>query len=385
MSHGETPQAPPVEVGRAIVFEPRNIWQIGWVVIALVAVALFLRFVIADAGGVFFALIMAWFAALAMEPAVGRLARRMRRGLATAIVMGAVVAFTILFSLAFGQLLVEQVAQLLEGLPGLIDSSITWINTQFDTRYDLEQILGQLNLDPALLAQYAATILGGLLGLLGSLVGGFFSLFTFALFTFYFSADAPRLRRFIATLFPQRLQGSALQVWELTAQKTGGYVGARVILALINATTSAVVFLAIGLPSWLALAIWTGVVAQFVPTIGTYIAIVLPTLVGLLSDNPWTGALALAWGVLYQQVENLTIEPRISTRAVDVHPAVAFASVMFGTALFGVAGALLSIPVAAMLMALAEARHKRYDLSPDVAARLQAAVPAKKTPGKDPP
>ena len=117
----------------------------------------------------------------------------------------------------------------------------------------------------------------------------------------------------------------AEQVWGITAEKTGNYVAARVLLAFINGATSAIVFFAIGMPSWLALGIWTGVVAQFVPTIGTYIAIILPVLVGLLSGNPWIGVIALIWAILYQQVENLTIEPRINARAVNVHPAVAFA------------------------------------------------------------
>lgn len=348
-------------------FDPQNVWRVGWVVIALVAVGLFLRFVIADAGSVMFSLLMAWFASIAMEPLVVRLARHMHRGIATALVMGGVIVFLIVFSVAFGQLFVTQVADLVQGLPSLIDTVVAWVNDQLNTKYNVQDILSQLNLDPSQVAGYAAQIIGGVLGLLGSVVGGVFSLFTFALFAFYFSADGPRFRRYIATLFPQRMQGSALEVWDVTARKTGGYVSARVILAVINASTSAVVFLLIGLPSWLALAIWTGIVAQFVPTIGTYIAIALPVLVGLLSDNPWSGVLALAWSVIYQQVENLTIEPRISAKAVDVHPAVAFASVMFGAALFGVAGALLAIPVSAMLMALAESRNKRYALRPDLA------------------
>jgi predicted PurR-regulated permease PerM len=138
------------------------------------------------------------------------------------------------------------------------------------------------------------------------------------------------------------------------------------MLAAINATLSTMVFWIIGMPSWLALGIWTGVVAQFVPTIGTYISIALPVLVGVLSPEPWIGAVALAWAVLYQQVENLTIEPRLNARAVSVHPAVAFGSVMLGAALFGVAGAFLAVPVSAMLIALAEARSKRYELRADL-------------------
>jgi len=163
-------------------------------------------------------------------------------------------------------------------------------------------------------------------------------------------------------LFPPRSQRVIGDIWSLTAQKTGAYVGARVVLGTINAVTSGIVFFAIGLPYWLPLALWTGIVAQFVPTIGTYIAIVLPVLVGLLSDRPVTGIIALVWALLYQQVENLTIEPKISAKAVDVNPAVSFGAVLLGAALFGVAGAFLAVPVVAMLLALGDIYGKRYEI-----------------------
>jgi predicted PurR-regulated permease PerM len=364
------PGNPSKSRARTIRFDPQNIWRVGFVVIALVAVALLLRFVVSDGGSVIFTVLMAWFASIAMEPAVARLSRHMRRGVATALVMLAVVVFGILFMLAFGKLFIDQVAQLLEGLPRIADSVVAAVNERTNSNYQVQDILTQLNITPSQVAGYAAQVVGGVLGLLGSVVGGFFSMFTFALFTFYLSADGPRFRLYIATLFPARLQQGAVQVWDLTAQKTGGYVAARIILAFINGALSSIVFLAIGMPSWLALGIWTGLVAQFVPTIGTYISIALPVLVGLLSPNPWIGVIALAWALVYQQVENLTIEPRINARAVDVHPAVAFAVVMLGAALFGIAGALLAIPVGAMLIALAEARRKRYALTPELAAEV---------------
>lgn len=348
--------------------DPRNIWRVGFVVLAVVAVGLFLRFVIGDGGTVLFTLLMAWFASVAMEPAVGRLASRMPRGAATGVVMLGVVLFAVLFMLAFGQLFVQQVAQLLQGLPDVIRGAIDFVNQRTGSAYSVQDILNNLNLDSGQVASYAATVLSGVLNVLGSVVGGLFSMFTFALFTFYFSADGPRFRRYMASLFPPHLQPVAVTVWDVTAEKTGGYVAARLVLAFINGASSALVFLIIGMPSWLALGIWTGVVAQFVPTIGTYIAIALPVLVGLLSDRPVTGVIALVWALVYQQVENLTIEPRISAKAVDVHPAFAFAAVMLGTALFGVAGALLAIPVSAMLLSLGEIYRKRYELRPDLDA-----------------
>lgn len=362
----ESGEGRPAEAGPGVTvrLEPRNVWRIGLVVIVLIAVGLFAQFVIEDGGNVLFTILMAWFASIAMEPAVARLARRMRRGAATGLVMLGVVAFLVAFGVAFGALFVDQVAQLIAQIPALIDAALAWANQKMGTNYQVLDILQAANLSPAQFATYSTQILGGVLGLLGSVLGSVFGLFTFALFTFYLSADGPRLRSYLASLFPPRSQSMAMQVWDTTAQKTGQYVAARVILAAINGGSSAIVFLIIGMPSWLALGVWTGVVAQFVPTIGTYIAIALPVLVGLLSPNPWIGVLALAWALVYQQVENLTFEPRISARAVNVHPAVGFASVMLGAALFGVAGALLAIPVTAMLVALVEANRRRYEVLP---------------------
>lgn len=347
---------------QVIRFDPRNMWRVGFIGLAIVAIGLLAAFLIEDGGGVFFIILMAWFASLAMEPAVSLLARRMKRGFATGLVMFGIAAFLVLFTAAFGNLLFNQIAELIRALPGLLDSAIAWINQRTNSQYEIVDLWEQLNISPSQSAQYATAVLSGILGIIGSLALSFFGLFTFALFTFYLSADGPRFRRYLTSLFAPRYQSIASQIWDTTAKKTGNYVAARVVLAVLNGGTSAIVFYIIGMPSWLALGIWTGLVAQFVPTIGTYIAITLPVLVGLLSGDPWVGVLALIWAILYQQVENLTLEPRISAKAVNINPAVAFASVLLGAALFGVAGALLAIPVTAMVMSLVDSRRLRYDV-----------------------
>ena len=366
--HDDPPSDPMRSTGgeQTIRFDTRNIWRIGFIALAIVAIGLLISFLVEDGGGVFFIILMAWFASIAMEPAVSRLARRMKRGFATAIVMVSVVLFLIIFGAAFGNLLIKQIAELIQALPGLLDNAIAWVNQQTNSSYEVTDLWNQLNITPAQSAMYATEVLSGVIGIIGSLAISFFGLFTFGLFAFYLSADAPRFRRYVASLFAPKFQPRVTQIWDITALKTGNYVAARIILATINGTTSALVFWIIGMPSWLALGIWTGLVAQFVPTIGTYIAIALPVLVGLLSDNPWVGVLALIWALIYQQVENLTLEPRISARAVNVHPAVAFASVMLGAALFGVAGALLAIPVAAMIMSLVDIWQLRYEVVEEV-------------------
>jgi len=165
-----------------------------------------------------------------------------------------------------------------------------------------------------------------------------------------------------------------LTAWDLTRVKVGGYIAARIVLASINAVASGVAFFLLDLPYWLPLALWTGIVAQFIPNVGTYISIALPVVVGLTSGEPLLGLWVLIWAIAYQQVENLTLEPRISARAVDVHPAVSFGSALLGAQLFGLSGALLGVPVAATLMAMLGIYQRRYDLTPQTEAQVAALV-----------
>ena len=350
----------------SVTFEPGNVWRAGLAAAAVVALGAFLWFVLDDGGSVIFTLLISWFAAIAMEPAVAKLGLRMKRGAATGVVMLSAGLFLVLFALAFGNLIAEQLTQAVRMLPSFADDLVEWINKVLGTNYTSDEMLSTAGITEETIAGWRRDLVGGTLGLVVSVLGALFSSFTFLLFTFYFSADAPRLRRWIAALFPVRSQPVFVTTWDLAVEKTGGYVSARVVLAFINGSTTSLFMLLIGMPYWLVLGIWTGVVAQFVPTIGTYIAIILPTLVGLLSPDPIDGVLVLAWGLAYQQVENLTIEPRISAKAVDVHPAVSFASVMLGAALFGASGAILAIPVIATVLALFDIYGHKHELLPQL-------------------
>ena len=344
--------------------EVRTAWRVGLVLLGIVLLYSAGQFILHDGGLLVFQLIMAWLASIAMEPAVGRLARHLRRGVATGLVMAGVVVASVAFFAAFGNLLAEQIRNLVTALPVAVEAVLDWVNATFGLSLDAAALGSQLKVSPEQVATLGAEVAGGLLGIIAGLVGGIFSMFTIGLFIFYFSADAPRLKRWIARLLPQRRQEVFLVVWDLAVEKTGGYVAARIVLAAISGSLTALFLLIIGMDYWLALGLWTGVVAQFVPTIGTYIAIALPVLVGLTSSDPVDGVLALAFALVYQQVENLTIEPKISANAVDMHPAVAFASVLLGAALFGVAGAFCAVPVAALGLALFEIYSRTYETLP---------------------
>lgn len=351
-----------------VQFDRQSVWRAGWTLAGVVALAALARWVLDDGGGVIFTLVMSMLAAIAMEPAVARLSLRMRRGVATFIVMFGTMLFLVVFLVVFGQLLAEQLATLVRAVPGLVREVTTQAGERFGMTLDYETILKELGIGTSALTSAATSLAGGLVGAVATVLGAAFASLTFAFFTFYLSAYQPRLRRWVARLAPPRRQEMLGVAWELAIIKTGGYVSARLVLAAICGGLSAAFMLVIGMPYWLALGIWTGLVAQFVPTVGTYIAIALPVFVGLVGPQPWQGLAMLGFALVYQQIENLTLEPRISAQAVDVHPAVSFAAVLFGAALFGVGGAFVAVPVAALLLALFEIYSRTYELRPELAA-----------------
>ena len=120
-----------------------------------------------------------------------------------------------------------------------------------------------------------------------------------------------------------------LKVWDLAIEKTGGYIYSRLILAVISSLVHWLVFWLLGVPFPLPLALWVGLVSQFVPVIGTYIAGALPVLVGLL-DQPSTGLGVLIAIAAYQQVENYLLQPKVTAQTMEIHVTVAFGSVIAG-------------------------------------------------------
>lgn len=307
-------------------------------------------------------LFLAWLFAISVEPVVDRLARRgWRRGVATGVVLFGLALFLVSFVAVFGALLVDQLAQLVSELPTLVREVVAWANGTFRTDFRPGDIVDSLNLTPEKVQTLARELTPGVLGIISSLVGLVFQGFTLLLFIFYMSAEGPTLRRNVSSWFPPRQQRIVSTVWEIAVEKAGGYVVSRLVLALVSAVLTGLFLWLLGVPFWLPLAIWTGVVSQFIPTIGTYLAIAVPALIAL-AGQPMDAVWVVVFGIVYQQVENYLFAPRVTARTVSIHPAVAFGSVVAGAALFGPIGALVSIPVIAAVQAVIETYGRRYEL-----------------------
>jgi predicted PurR-regulated permease PerM len=316
-------------------------------------------------------LLLAWLLSIAMEPVVLWLARHgLRRGLATGLTMLAMVLVLAGLAELFGQVFVSQLSQLGQQLPGAVTAAIDWVNSTFDTKFDILSIQQMLELTPARLGEFAGKYGGGILGIFGSVLTFVFDALTILVFAFYFSADSPRLRQTIGSWLPQRYQHVFITVWTISVEKTGGYVVSKVLLASLSSVFHATFFYVIDVPFWLPLGIFAGIVGQFIPTIGTYIGVVLPALFALIG-NPINALWIAVFATVYQQLENYVFTPKISRRTMDVHPAVALGSVIAGAALFGAIGALIGIPVAAVLLAILDTFRQRHQLVPEL-AQLQA-------------
>lgn len=336
---------------------PRAIAMAAVAVIALVT----LDWVFRRLTGLLTMLLVSLFLSFALEPAVNYLSRRgMRRGSATGLVFFAGLAMLGIFLAAMGSLLADQLVKLVDEAPSYITEIEVWFDDQLGLQVNTDSILEEFN-EGGSVASLASDLAGNLVALGTTIMQILFQMLTIALFTFYLVADGPRLRRTICSTLTPASQREVLRVWELAIEKTGGYIYSRLLLAGLSFVVHWIAFAVIGLPFPIPLALWVGVLSQFVPVIGTYIAGVLPVLIALLNE-PVTAIPVLIVILLYQQIENYLFAPRITARTMSVHPAVAFGTVIAGTSLLGAVGALLAIPAGATIQAFVSSYVTRHEV-----------------------
>jgi predicted PurR-regulated permease PerM len=292
------------------------------------------------------------FLSLAIEPGVNWLAARgWKRGTATgSILLGVVVVF-LLFVTAIGTLVGTQVADLLSNSEQYITDTVDVINDTFGTDINPQEAIDTFNDPDGPVQEFIDGQQDKAFELSVSVLGALLQLFTVLLFTFYLVADGPKLRRAILSRLSQRRQRNVLHAWELAINKTGGYLYSRALLALLSAVFHWIVFQSLGTAAPVALALWVGVMSQFLPVVGTYIAGVLPVVLTFL-DSPLKAAAILGFIVVYQQIENYLLAPRITARTMELHPALAFGAALAGASVLGAIGAVLALPAVAMVQAL---------------------------------
>lgn len=306
-------------------------------------------------------LLISVFLAIALEPAVAFLAKRgWRRGLATAYIFSLVTLIGVLFTALMVPVVVEQVRTLIVRAPTYVDQLSDFLGN-FGIDFEGGNLLSAITSADSSLQGLANDLVGNAFGVGSTLLGTMFQGLTILLFTFYLTAEAPKLRRTILSVVDKERQEEVIRIIEIAIDKTGGYFYSRALLAAVAAFATWLALTIIGVPFAAPLGIWVGVLSQFVPVFGTYLGGVLPVLIALL-ESPQKAIWVVAFIVAYQQVENYLIGPRITARTMSLHPAVAFGSAIVGGTLLGAPGTLMALPVAATIQAFVSTYLQRHAL-----------------------
>ena len=322
----------------------RNPFFIGFIgaIGVLLAYAAFMG--IRNATSILVLIFVAMFLAIGLNPAVSRIHRwGVPRGGAVAIValLGLVVLAGALVALV--PPLVTQTGELINNIPGYIDSLRTndAINDLVE-RYDL------LNkAQSAISASTVGNTLGGIAGAAGLIFGTIFNVLTVLVLTIYFMAAFERIKKGTFRMVPATRRERVTLLTDEILTKVGAYMVGAVMIAVLAGVSTWILVLVLGLAYPFALAVVVAVL-DLIPQIGATLGAVVVSLVGL-AHSLTAGLVCAGFFLLYQQLENYVIYPRVMRRSVEVSDVAAVVAALVGAALFGVIGALAAIPMVAAI------------------------------------
>ena len=296
-------------------------------------------------------LAVALFLALGLDPVIRALERRtrMRRGWAVLIVFTVVIAaFTgLLFALV--PPLAAQGTQLADNLPGYVQNLLRDPTVRrFDEHYHvISKLQAQIQQELSKGSLWTQ-VFGGVLGAGKAALSGVFSAFTVLVLTLYLAASLPSVKEACYRAVPASRRERVRTLSEEITRRVGGYVIGQIAIASVNAFCTYILVRILHLPYPAALAVTVGVLG-LIPMIGASLGAVVVILVALFTSFG-TALVALAYYVIYQQLENYLIAPRVMRRTIAVPGAVTVIAALAGGALLGVVGALMAIPTAAGLI-----------------------------------
>lgn len=302
---------------------------------------------------------VALFVAVSLDPATRWLVRhRVRRPYAVAVIfLIALLMVTGVVALV-GPPLVQQITDLSDDLPGYLSELDEQSETfrQLSDRYGLSNHLTQFVSGlPQRIGQSVLDFFRRFLGVLAS------TLLVLVL-TVYFMADLPRIRRQVPRLFPQRCQQRAGRVVDVVVDKVGNYMIGGLLVSTIAGTVAYIGLSMFRVPFALPLSLLIFLTA-FIPLIGASLGATICVVVAAIANGLWPdAALVLLFFLVYQQLENYVIAPRIMQGRMDLPAVAVLVAGLLGGTLLGLVGALMAIPVAAAVKAVvSEVRKTRQE------------------------
>jgi predicted PurR-regulated permease PerM len=311
---------------------------------------------------------VAAFIAMSLDPLVRWLIRhKVRRPYAVTIIF--VLFFTVLGLVIWLAVppLIRQGTQLATDFPGFLDAlrERSPALRDLEARFNLKTRMDEFGVTFIDRIQDEALAFGQ--RFLGALIQALLVI----VLTIYFMADLPRIRRAIVRLFPARSRPQVSHAVNVTIDKVGAYMIGNLLISFIAGVTTYVVLELIGVPFALPLAVFVAV-TDLIPLIGATLGAVVCTIVAIATTALWPQViLVVIFFVAYQQLENYLIAPMVLRNTVDMSSIAVLLAALLGGSVLGLIGALMAIPVAAVVKVL---------LTPRLEARDAAAIEAGPAP-----
>ena len=322
----------------------------GFMVTIGALLALTMLQALASASAVFILIIISIFLAAGLNPAVLFF---QNRGLNRGASVGAVMASVLLFVAAFIAIavppLLDQGNQLLDNAPALIkdlnnNAFINDLNNKYGVIDSLQTKIDSLIKD----GQFAITAFGGVIGVGKAVVSGLVSTITILVLTLYFLASLPQVINIALRFVPATRRDRVSKLTNAIVARIGSFVGGQAIIAALAATFILIMGLTIGMPYPGPLAMVV-LICGFIPLVGHFIGMAIVTVVSL-TDSLTTAVIALAAYIVYVQIENYVITPRIMRKSLAIPGLVTIIAALLGASLLGLIGGLLAVPIAAAIL-----------------------------------
>lgn len=265
--------------------------------------------------------------------------KRIRRGTAVLIVYLPFLIGAILLGIFTIPLLLEESKQLAQDLPELVNKKILDPLSRYIPTEKLREML-----DPKKSGALENLPIFGYIMKAGGLVA---SLIAILFLIFYMLIDAERLRNLFLLFYPAEERGEKRRQIIRISRKMSSWLQGQLLLAMIIAAATFVGLFALGIPYAFLLAILAGI-GEVVPVIGPIVG-AIPAVTVALFKSDWQFWAVLAMAILIQQFENLFLVPRIMGKKIAVSPLAVFVAFMSGAVLLGIVGAVLAIPVVAII------------------------------------
>lgn len=301
-----------------------------------------------QAAGALILIFTAFFLALALNAPVQWIAqhlpgrRRGNRSLATLLSVLLVFAILIGFLASIVPPFVRQVAALVDAAPSFVND-LRNENTEIGglvKRYNLQ---GQVDSFSDDLSSRLQSVAGSATELLASIGSSTFALLTVLVLTFMMLVEGPRWVRIGEELVPEHRREHVRGLTRAMYKVIKGYVNGQVILAAIAAVLILPVLFILNISYPIALMVVV-FVCGLIPMVGHTIGAVIVTAVALFT-SPVSAAIVLAYYILYQQIENYLIQPRIQANSTNMSPLLVFTAVVIGVNFGGLLGGLVAIPI----------------------------------------